>query len=109
MLFVAHDDCPLVRAETISVSSQGRFFGCIETVWKLWSRSDQTWSMDGDERSYGSSPVQAVARRTGRARALIAQVKTLFRPHPRLKANWSNLRKRIDVPAPAARDVEVPA
>lgn len=51
MLFVAHGDCPLVRAETIFVSSQGRFFGCIETVWKLWSRSDQTWNIDNDERS----------------------------------------------------------
>lgn len=60
MLFVGHDDCPLVRAETISVSSQERFFGCIETVWKLCSRSDQTWNMDHDERSYGSSPAQAV-------------------------------------------------
>ncbi|WP_156947478.1 hypothetical protein [Bradyrhizobium sp. WSM3983] len=51
MLFVAHGDCPLVRAETIFVSSQGRFFGCIETVWKLWSKSDQAWNMDHDERS----------------------------------------------------------
>ncbi|MFB6452214.1 hypothetical protein [Bradyrhizobium tunisiense] len=49
MLSVVHDDCRLVRAETIFVSSQGRFFGCIETVWKLWSKSDQTSSMDGDE------------------------------------------------------------
>lgn len=77
MLFVAHGDCPLERAETIFVSSQGRFFGCIETVWKLWSRSDQTRNIERDERSCGSSPVQAVARRTGRARALIAHVKTL--------------------------------
>lgn len=52
MLFVAHGDCPLVRAETIFVSSQGRFFGCIETGWKLWSKSDQTWNVDHDERSY---------------------------------------------------------
>lgn len=50
MLFVAHGDCPLVQAETIFVSSQGRFFGCIETVWKLWSRSDQTWNMEHGPR-----------------------------------------------------------
>lgn len=77
MLFVAHGDCPLVRAETISVSSQGRFFGCIETVWKLWSRSDQKWSMNHDERSYGSSPVQARTRMTGGATAWVAHVKKL--------------------------------
>lgn len=57
MLFVAHDDCQLVRAETIFGSSQGHFFGCIETVWKLWSRSDHTWNIDHDERTYVSSPV----------------------------------------------------
>lgn len=80
MLFVAHGDCPLVRAETIFVSSQGRFFGCIETVWKLWSRSDQTWNMDQDEMSCGSPPVQADTRRTGGATAWVAHVKTLSPP-----------------------------
>lgn len=77
MLFGAHGDCPLVQAETIFVSSQGRFFGCIETGWKLWSKSDQTCNVDHDEKSYRSSPVQAGTRRIEGATAWVVHVKTL--------------------------------
>lgn len=77
MLFVAPAGCLLEPAATISVSSQGLFFGYTETVWKLCSRSDQSWNMNEGEMSCASSSVQAVARLIGRAPALAMQVKSL--------------------------------